>query len=74
MRLDPRLTSTQLRRALQEQAARDFGPMRASVLFASLSYTAETLALIAAAPVDLTGEAPDRSGVAEGAEEGGREA
>ena len=63
MRLDPRLTTTEIRRILQQQAAETFGPMRANELFSLVGYTAEALARIAAAPLTLIGEAPDVSGI-----------
>ncbi|HUY98736.1 MAG TPA: hypothetical protein VMU89_00195 [Thermomicrobiaceae bacterium] len=63
MRLDPRLTPTEIRRILQRRAAEAFGPMRANELFDLVGYTTDCLARIAAAPLSLTGEAPDLSGV-----------
>ncbi len=72
MRLDPRLTKTDIRRILQVRAAETFGPLRANELFNLVGYTAETLALIAAAPLDLTDVAPDTSGI--DTTEGGRPA
>lgn len=67
MRLDPSMTAAEIRRILTRQAAEDFGPLRAKEMAAALERTAGALALIAAQPLEREAEAPDTSGLDEGA-------
>lgn len=69
MKLDPRITASDIHRILARDAAETFGPARTKLLYDRLGRTAEALALIAAQPMDLTDEPPDTSGL-----EGGDEA
>lgn len=66
MRLDPRISETDLRRMLLRRAAETFGPARTKDLGDTLQRTASALALIAQQPLALTDAAPDRTGVVEG--------
>lgn len=63
MKLDSHLSEKKVLAHLRRQAAETFGPMRTFEVAAGLEQTATALARIAAAPLDLTDDAPDTSGV-----------
>lgn len=66
MRLDPTLSETDMVRRLRQEAAEAYGPMRTFELSGAIESTAAALTLIAQAPLDLTDDAPDTSGIDDG--------
>jgi hypothetical protein len=63
VRLDPQLSVDDCRAALEREMIAMFGPERLAAASDRLRRSAEWLARIAAAPIDLRGAAPDLSGV-----------